>query len=155
LASYVNELVSSQLLVHLPQNSGARGKGNWPLETGQLQSLADCPISWRCDITSKRASKSKSSIRKEMTKASGLEVHSSRGRGYVEVQKGETCRLQSRPSQHGCGFHPSLLKPVLTYTFRSRIAEAFSFHAKAGWARQECLIGWVAILAPTYKHPQG
>jgi hypothetical protein len=54
----------------------------------------------------------------------------------------------------GCDFHPSLLKPVLTYTFRSRIAEAFSFHAEAGWARQERLIGWVAILAPTYRPMQ-
>jgi hypothetical protein len=89
-----------------------------------------------------------------MTKDSGLEVHSSRGKGHTEVRKGETCQLQSRPSRHRCGFHPSLLKPVLTYTFRSRIAEAFSFHAKAGWARQEFLVGWAAILAPTYRHAQ-
>jgi hypothetical protein len=106
LAPYVNELVSSQLLFQLPQNSGARGKGNWTLKAGQLQSLAGCPISWRCDITSKRASKSKSSVRKEMAKASGLEVHSSRGKGYAKVRKGETCRLQSRPSWHGMRFPP-------------------------------------------------
>jgi hypothetical protein len=30
----VNKLVSSQLLFQLPQNSGARGKGNWLLKNG-------------------------------------------------------------------------------------------------------------------------
>jgi hypothetical protein len=90
-APYVNELVSSQLLLQLPQNSGARGKGNWPLETGRLQSLASCPISWRCDMSSKRASKSKSSIRKEMAKASSLEVHSSRDKGHAKAREGEMC----------------------------------------------------------------
>jgi hypothetical protein len=29
-------LVSSQLSVQLPQNSGARGKENWPSEVGRL-----------------------------------------------------------------------------------------------------------------------
>jgi hypothetical protein len=86
---YANELVSSQLLFQLPQNSGARGKGNWPLEMGRLQSLASCLISWRCEMTSKRASKS--SARKEGAKASGLEVHSSHGKGHAKAHKGETC----------------------------------------------------------------
>jgi hypothetical protein len=54
----------------------------------------------------------------------------------------------------GCNFYPSFLKPVLAYTFCSRIAEAFSFHTKAGWAHQECLIRLAAILAPTYSHAQ-
>jgi hypothetical protein len=99
-APYVNELVSSQLLFQLPQNSGARRKGNWPLETGQLQSLADCPISWHCDIPSKRASKSKSSVHKEMAKASGSEVHSSHGKGYMKAQEGEMCWLQTPLSRH-------------------------------------------------------
>jgi hypothetical protein len=103
-ALYVNELVSSQLLFQLPQNLGVRGKGNWPLETGRLQSLAGCPISWRCDMTSKRASKSKSSIRKVMDKASGSEVHSSRSKGYAKAHEGEVCRLRSRPSQHRMQF---------------------------------------------------
>jgi hypothetical protein len=98
--SYVNKLVSSQLLFQLPQNSRARGKGNWPLETGRLQSLAGYPISWRCDITSKRASKLKSSIRKEMAKASGLEVHSSHDKGYAKAREREMHRLRSRLSQH-------------------------------------------------------
>jgi hypothetical protein len=84
----------------------ARGKGNWPLETGRLQSLAGCPISWRCDMTSKRVSKSKSSIRREMAKASGLEVHPGRYKVYMEVRKGETCWLWSRSSQHGMQFLP-------------------------------------------------
>jgi hypothetical protein len=85
---YVNELVSSQLLVQLPQNSGARGKGNWSLETGQLQSLAGYLISWRCDITGKRASKSKSSTRKDRAKASGSEVHSGHGKGHAKAREG-------------------------------------------------------------------
>jgi hypothetical protein len=99
-APRVNELVSSQLLVQLPQNSGARGKGNWPLEMGRLQPLAGCPISWHCDMTGKRASKSKSSTRKERAKASGSEVHSSHGKGHAKAREGETCRLRSRPSWH-------------------------------------------------------
>jgi hypothetical protein len=85
-ASYANELVSSQLSFQLPQNSGARGKGNWPLETVQLQSFTGCPISQRCDKTSKGAPKSKSSVRKEMAKASGSEVHSSRGKSYTKAR---------------------------------------------------------------------
>jgi hypothetical protein len=99
-AQYVNELVSSQLSFQLPQNMGSRGKGNWPLEAGRLQSLAGCPISWRCDMTWKRASKSKSSIREEMAKASGLEVHLGHNKVCAKVREGETCRLQSRPSRH-------------------------------------------------------
>jgi hypothetical protein len=66
----------------------------------RLQSLADCPIYWRYDMTHKRASKSKSSGRKEMAKASGLEVHSSRGKGYAKAREREMCRLWSRPSRH-------------------------------------------------------
>jgi hypothetical protein len=78
--SYANELVLSQLSFQLPQNLGARGKGNWPLEMGQVQSLAGCLISWRCDMTSRRALKSKSGVRKERAKASGWEVHPSHGK---------------------------------------------------------------------------
>jgi hypothetical protein len=99
-APYANKLVSSQLSFQLPQNSGARGNGNWPLEVVRLQSLAGCPISWRCDMTSKRASKLKSSVRKEMAKARDLEVHSSRGKGYAKAREREMCRLRSRLSRH-------------------------------------------------------
>jgi hypothetical protein len=67
---------------------------------GRLQSLAGYPISWRCDMTSKRVSKSKSSICKEMAKAGGLEVRSSRGKGYAKAREREMCRLWSRPIQH-------------------------------------------------------
>jgi hypothetical protein len=49
LAPYADKLVSSQL----SQNLGARGKGNWPSELGQLQYLVGYPVSWRCDVISK------------------------------------------------------------------------------------------------------
>jgi hypothetical protein len=58
------------------------------------------------------------------------------------------------PAGTGCDFYPSLLKPVLARTFRSRLAEVFSLDAEAGWARQECLVGLAAILAPTYRRLQ-
>jgi hypothetical protein len=142
-APYVNELVSSQLLFQLPQNSGARGKGNWPLETGRLQSLAGCPISWHCDITSKRALKSKSSVRKEMAKASGLEVHSSRGKGYAKAQEGETCRLRPRPSRHRmqlpflslqASASSHLPKPASRGTFPSTLKpEELARNVSLGW----------------------
>jgi hypothetical protein len=45
-------LVSSQLSVQLPENSGARVKGNWPSEVSRLQYLAGCSISWHCDMIS-------------------------------------------------------------------------------------------------------
>jgi hypothetical protein len=93
LAPYADKLVLSQLSFQLPQNSGARGKENWPSEVDRLQSLAGCPISWRCDMISKRASKLKSSIRKEMAKARDLEVYSSRGKGYAKARKRETRQL--------------------------------------------------------------
>jgi hypothetical protein len=127
-APYANELVSSQLLFQLPQNSGARGKGNWPLETGRLQSLAGCLISWRYNMTSKRASKSKSNVRKEMAKARGSKVHSSHDKGYAKAREGETCRLRSRLTRHRmqppflfpqAGANPHLPKPASKGTFPS------------------------------------
>jgi hypothetical protein len=66
---------------------------------GQLQSFAGCPISCCCDMTSKRASKSKSGIRGEMAKASGSEVHPSYSKVYMKAREGETCRLRSCPSR--------------------------------------------------------
>jgi hypothetical protein len=131
-APCVNELVLGQLSFQLPQNSGARGKGNWPLGTGQLQSLAGYLISWHCNMTSKRASKSKSksSARKERAKASGSEIHSSHGKGHAKAREGETCRLRSRPSRHRkkhpfpspqAGANPHLPKLASRGTFPSML----------------------------------
>jgi hypothetical protein len=60
---------------------------------GRLQYLAGCPVSWRCDVISKRATKSKLSARKEMAKARNLESHSSRSKGYAKARGRETCQL--------------------------------------------------------------
>jgi hypothetical protein len=142
-APYVNELVSSQLSFQLPQNSGARGKGNWPLETGRLQSFAGCPISQHCDMTSKRASKSKSSVHEEMAKASGLEVHPSHSKGYAKAREGETCQLRSRPSRHRtqllllspqAGASPYLLRPANRGTFPSMLKSVgLARNVSLGW----------------------
>jgi hypothetical protein len=67
-------LVLSQLSVQLPQNSGARGKGNWPSEVGRLQYLTGCPVSWHCDMISKQATKLKPDARKVMAKARNSEI---------------------------------------------------------------------------------
>jgi hypothetical protein len=93
LAPNADRLVSSQLSVQLSQNSGARGKGNWPSEVGWLQYLAGCSISWRCDMISKRATKLKLSTCEETAKARSLEICSSRGKGYVKGRGRETRRL--------------------------------------------------------------
>jgi hypothetical protein len=81
-------LVSSQLSVQLPQNSGARGKGNRPSEVGRLQYLAGCPVSWRCDMISKGAMKSKPNARKVMAKARNSEICSSHGKGLARAREG-------------------------------------------------------------------
>jgi hypothetical protein len=142
-APYVNELFSSQLLVQLPQNSGAGGKGNWPLEAAWPQSLVECPISWRCDITSKRASKSKSSVRKEMAKASGLEVHPSRSKGYMKAREGETCRLRSRPSWHGMQFPPlSPQADASPYLPKPASRGTFPFTLKPEELARNVSLGW-------------
>jgi hypothetical protein len=97
---------------------------------GRLQSLAGCLISWRYDMISKRASKLKSSIRKETAKARNLEVYSSRGKGHAKAWERETCRLRPRPSRHRtwlsflspqAGANLRLLKPAYRH---------FSLHAK-------------------------
>jgi hypothetical protein len=41
-----------------------------------------------------------------MAKASGLEFHSSRSKGYAKAREGETCRLRPRPSRHEMRFPP-------------------------------------------------
>jgi hypothetical protein len=83
------KLVSSKLLVQLPQNSGARGKGNWPSEVGRLQYLAGCPISWRCDTIDKRATKSEPNMRKAMARAGNWEVYSNHGLGHAKAWEGK------------------------------------------------------------------
>jgi hypothetical protein len=143
LASHANELVLSQLSFRLPQNSGARGKGNWPLEAGQLQSFVSCLISWRCNMTGKRASKSKSSVRKEMAKASGLEVHPSCSKVYAKVREREARRLWSRLSWHGrlllllspqAGARLYLLKPASRGTFPSTLRpDELTRNVSLGW----------------------
>jgi hypothetical protein len=100
LAPYAEKLVSSQLSVQLSQNSGARGKGNWPSEVGWLQYLASCPVSWRCDMTSKQVTKSELSTRKEIAKARNLESHSSHIEGYAKARGREMCQLRPRSSRH-------------------------------------------------------
>jgi hypothetical protein len=89
-ASYANKLVLTQL----PQNLGARGKGNWPLKTSRLQSFVGCSISWCCVMTSKRASKSKSA------KAYAGEMAKVTSKVHAKVSEGEACWLRSRPSRH-------------------------------------------------------
>jgi hypothetical protein len=100
LAPYADKLVSSQLSVQLSQNLGARGKGNWPSEVGRLQYLTGYPVSWRCDVISKRAMKSKLSTCKGTAKARNLEIRSIRGKGHARVRGRETRRLRPCSSQH-------------------------------------------------------
>jgi hypothetical protein len=150
LAPYADKLVSSQLSVQLSQNSGARGKGNWPSEVGRLQYLAGCPVSWRCDMISKQATKSKLSTCEEMAKAKNSEIRSSHGKGHAKVRGRETRRLRPRSSRHrtwlslqspqaGANLH--LLKPANRNTTPLR--------AEAGGPRQKHLCKLAAIVAPT------
>jgi hypothetical protein len=152
--SYANELVLSQLSFQLPQNSGARGKGNWPLEMGQLQSLVGCLISWRCDMTSRRASKSKSGVRKERAKLVVGRFTPATARFTRRFEKERHAGFDLARAGAGCNSYSYLLKLALARTFRSRLAEASTLHAEAGWTRQECFVGLAAILAPTYRHTQ-
>jgi hypothetical protein len=104
-------LVLSQLSVQLPQNSRARGKGNWPSEVGRLQHLAGYPVSWRYDMISKRATKSKPNAHKVMARARNSEIYSSRGKGLVRTQEGG--RAGSSPARAGTGLnvHANPSKP--------------------------------------------
>jgi hypothetical protein len=52
-------------------------------------------------MAGKRVSKSKSSIREEMAKASRPKVHPSHNKVYAKAREGETCRLWPHPSRHG------------------------------------------------------
>jgi hypothetical protein len=142
-ASYANELVLSQLSFQLPQNSGARGKGNWPLEAGRLQSFTSCPISWRRDMTSKRALKLKSGIHEEMAKSSELEVHPSRSKVYAKVQEREARRLRSCPIRHRTQL--LLLSPqagASLYLLKPASRGAFPSTLKPDELARNVLLGW-------------
>jgi hypothetical protein len=155
LAPYADKLVSSQLSVQLSQNSGARGKGNWPSEVSRLQYLAGCPASWRCDMISKRATKSKLSTGKETAKARNLEICSSRGKGHAKVQGRETRRLRPRLSRHGTW--PSLQSPQARanlHLLKSANRSTTPLRAEAGQPRQKRLRKLAAIIAPTYRFAQ-
>jgi hypothetical protein len=79
-------LVSSQLSIQLPQNSGARGKGNWPSEVSRLQYLTGCLISWRYDMISNRATKSKANTRNVVARARNWEIRSTRSKGSMPAR---------------------------------------------------------------------
>jgi hypothetical protein len=117
-------LVSSQLSAQLPQNSGARGKGNRPLEVGRLQYLAGCPVSRCCDMISKRATKSKPNVRKVMARARNLEIYSNRGKGRAKAWEGR--RDSSGPARAGTGLslHSNPARPELVRSSQSRLAKA-------------------------------
>jgi hypothetical protein len=97
-------LVSSQLSVQLPQNSGARGKGNWPSEVSRLQYLAGCPICWRCDVISKRMIKSRPNTRKVMARARNWEIYSNRSKGRAKAWEGRHASSGPRPSRYRTQF---------------------------------------------------
>jgi hypothetical protein len=124
LAPCAERLVSSQLSVQLPQNLGPRGKGNWPSEVGRLQYLAGCPVSWRCDMISKRATKSKPNARKVMAKARNLEIYSSRGKGRARAREGRRAGSGPTPAGTGLNFHSNPSKPGWARTSQSQPTEA-------------------------------
>jgi hypothetical protein len=111
LAPYMEKLVSSQLSVQLSQNSGARGKGIWPLEVGRFQYLASCLLNRRCDMTSKRATKSKLNDRKEMDRARNLDIYSTRGKGRARAWEGRHAGSGLARAGTGLNFHSNLSKP--------------------------------------------
>jgi hypothetical protein len=118
------KIVSSKLLVQLPQNSGARGKGNWPSEVGRLQYLAGYSISWCRDTISKRATKSKPNTRKATARAENWEVYSNHGLGRAKAWEGkrasfDLARAGTKPNLLSNSVEPGLVRPP-----RSRLAEA-------------------------------
>jgi hypothetical protein len=131
-APYAEKLVSSQLSVQLPQNSGARRKGNWPSEVGRFQYLASCPLSRRCDMISKRATKSKPNDCKEMARAKNWEIHSTRSKRHVRAQEGR--RVGSGLARAGIGlnFHSNLSKPGKLALPRADQQRHYSLRAEAG-----------------------
>jgi hypothetical protein len=78
-----------------------------------LQYLAGCPISWRCDMISKRATKSKPNTRKVVARARDLEIYSNHNKGRAKAWEGR--RTGSSPARAGTGlsFHSDSAKPEL------------------------------------------
>jgi hypothetical protein len=124
LAPYTEKLVSSQLSVQLSQNSGARGKENWPSEVGQLQYLASCPVSWRCDMISKRATKSKLNAHKEMARARNLEIYSNHGKGHARAREGRRAGSGLTRAGIELSFHSNPSEPELACISQSWPVEA-------------------------------
>jgi hypothetical protein len=91
---------------------------------GRLQHLAGCPISWRCDMISKRATKLKPNTRKVMARARNLEIYSNRSKGHVKAWEGR--HTGSSPARAGTGlsFHSDPAEPELVRPSQSRPAEA-------------------------------
>jgi hypothetical protein len=147
-APYAEKLVSSQLSVQLPQNSGARGKGNWPSEIGQFQYLASCPLSRRCDMISKRATKSKPNDRKEVARARNLEIYSNRGKGCAKAWEGR--RAGSGPARAGTGLslHSNLSKPGKLALPRAGQQRHYSLRAEAGGPCPKRLRRTATIVVP-------
>jgi hypothetical protein len=79
---------------------------------GRLQYLAGCPISWRCDMISKRATKSKPNTRKVMARARNLEIYSNRSKEHVKAWEGKRA-----------GFGPRLSRYKTQFPFQPRRAE--------------------------------
>jgi hypothetical protein len=100
------------------------GKGNWPSEMSWLQYLTGCPISWRCDMISKRATKSKPNTHKVMARARNWEIFSNRSKGHAKAW--ERRRSGSGPARAGTGLslHPNLARPELVRSSQSRLAKA-------------------------------
>jgi hypothetical protein len=117
-------LVSSQLSVQLPQNSGARGKGNWPSEVSRLQYLAGCRISWRCDVISKQTTKSKPNTRKVMAGARNWEIYSNRSKERAKAWEGKRTGFGSARAGTGLSSRSNPAEPELVRPSQSRPAKA-------------------------------
>jgi hypothetical protein len=118
---------------------------------GRLQYLAGCPVSWRCDMTSKRATKSKLRTRKEMAKARNLEIYSSRGKGHARAREGGRAGSGLARAGTGLSFHSYPLKPELACISKAGQQKHYSLRTEAGGPRQKHLRESVAIVALTYR----
>jgi hypothetical protein len=133
----------SQLSVQLPQNSGARWKGNWPSEVHRLQYLASCPISWRCDMISRRATKSKPNTRKVKARARNWEIRSIHSKG------GAPAPVSPKPAQDSTSapIPPSRGKLAFPRAGQQRHC---SFCAEVGRSRPKRLCKPVTNAVPIY-----
>jgi hypothetical protein len=91
---------------------------------GRLQYLAGCPISWRGDTISKRATKSEPNARKATARARNWEVYSNHGLGRAKAWEGkhagfDLARAGTRLSLRSNSAEPGLVCPP-----RNRLAEA-------------------------------